>query len=454
MYINTASTTVLLIINILILGYSLWINKLIFKSYKYISLPVIFNLFFFAFHILVYAYVVYSGNETFYFLRTSNYIYPVKAAVLSTICIVMFNIGTTLFYFKKIKFNLNIIPIRQFSNNKMLKIGIMALCIGVIAKLTFFLIFSHGNLFYYFTHYYQIQLENASGGAGSEKYLNLLTSLIEIGAYIIYIEYLKTKKHLWIVITSLFAFLLNFNSRTSLILAVVSYAIITALFNENFRKNLKNYTIIVFIPIIVFITLALGQFRDSTNNTSWEGKNRVYYTIAVSHNIRALSDYLEYKSSFKRQYGKAIILPLIQKPIPRKIWKNKQYSSSMMYTDIMMPGALESGGGIAAGLCFDLILNFGMIGMFLGFIFIGYLTTIFAYSVLALKILPYKDDFYIVLYSTIASSLFYIRGNDITISLYNYSMTLIPLLCIFLAVNIFYDKNKNCNYKQLSRRTA
>ena len=152
MYTNT-TTTILLVINVLILLYALIINKMIFKSYTYISLPFLFNFFFFAFHILVFSYVAYSGNEKLYYLHTSNYVYTVQAAILTTICIFFFNIGTTLFYFKKLKFNLNKIPIRKYSSSKMLKIGIIALCIGVLAKLTFFLIFSKGNLLYYFTHY-------------------------------------------------------------------------------------------------------------------------------------------------------------------------------------------------------------------------------------------------------------------------------------------------------------
>ena len=440
MEINIFNTTLLLIINICILIYSVWINKKIFKSYQYISIAFIFSLFFFFFYIVVHSYVVYSGEFNRYYENTVNKFYPLLAEIIATLCNFFYNLGVTFFAFNKKNLNLHILPIKKYSNTKLFKIGLFIFSIGVLSKVITWLYLGNGNVINYLTSYYKIQLNMASEGSGIEKYLGFLYSLIEIGAYILYSNYQATKKRKTLtLIVVLLSFLTNFNSRGSIIRLLIGYLIITALYVNAFRKNIKKYVIAIILPIILIVTLGLGAIRDATKGYIWNCINPVYMVLGVNHSMRGLSDELEYKNLFPFQWGNSIILPIVQKPIPRKYWPNKHMSSTMFYASVMYPNMVEAGGGIAAGLCADIYLNFSLLGLFVIFTLMGYSGALITYSLLNIILNNKSNIFWIIVYATLAEFNFFLRGEDVALIVYFYMLIFIPLCIIFLNIKVRYE---------------
>ena len=194
---NILNTTIILIINLLIVLYSLLLNKKIFKSYAYISLPFLFNLFFVFFYVGIYAYVIYSGNTYKYFCFTKDFTYPWKAIVFFTLCNLAYNIGGTLILAKKKKYSIHkfvLKYIRVYNVSQLKRIALLIFSIGFISKLLYFTMLGHGDLFFYIQNYFNIQVESVGKGVGFEFYLRFLFSLIILGATILFSYTLITRK--------------------------------------------------------------------------------------------------------------------------------------------------------------------------------------------------------------------------------------------------------------------
>ena len=231
---NIFNTTIILIINLLILGYSLWLNKKLFNSYAYISLPFVFNLLFVFFYIGIYSYIIVSDHMYTYFCFTKNFEYPFKAAIFFTICNLCYNIGSSFILFKKRHFRINNSIkkyIRIYKLKTLKKIGIVSFFIGAISKILYFIILGKGNILYYFQNYFRIQVESVGNGVGFDFYLRFLFSFTMIGASILLIYSLITKKNFVLTFNIIIlTILLNFNSRLSILTFLLQLLILYCLY--------------------------------------------------------------------------------------------------------------------------------------------------------------------------------------------------------------------------------
>lgn len=438
---NTCNTVIILIINLIILGYSLWLNKKIYKSYAYISLPFVFNLLFVFFYIGIYAYIIFSNHTNTYFCFTKNFTYPFNAAIFFTICNIFYNIGCSFILLKKRHFNIHslvkkYIRIYKFQNLK--KIGIISFLIGITSKIIYFIILGNGNIFYYFQNYFRIQVESVGNGVGFDFYLRFLFTFAMVGASILLVYSLITKKN--IILTSIaiiLTILINFNSRLSILTFLLQLLILSCLYLDNIRKKLPYYFIIIILPIFFIIIIALGILRDSTNGKLYQNIDIAYFALGNIHDMRALSDGLEYNSKNDlKYYGMTIIAPILFKPIPRKIWENKPRNAAAIYTEKVTPGVLKEGFAIAPGIVYEAFINFGYIGSLIYFSIIGYLL-FFIQTILFKEFFINKyNAFFAIIISLFVSRLLYLRGEDLTL-IYTYSsFFIINYLLIFIKTKI------------------
>ena len=432
MYPTSFNTILLLIINIIILTYSFYINKKLYNSYCYISLPFLFNLFFFFFYICTHTYIILSNNIPQYYTNIINLSYISYAAIFATLLNLCFNIGFTLNLFLNNSNNSNIKYIKTFPPNKIFEVGIILFIIGAIAKLIYFYILGNGNIFTYITTYFTIQLERISdsGGASFDVYLNFLFILLDIGTDLLLIHFLNTKKHKYtIVICLCMAILLNFNGRFVMIKLLFQYLIITCIYVKKIREKLPLLFIGIFLPIIFTIVVGLGIYRDNTNNKIISAIDPTYLLMGQFHSMKALADGMEFRNQFGEQtYGKTIILPIIQKPIPRSIWKNKELNAGAIYTKTMYPGSIEQGYAIAPGIAFDAYINFGYLGTLIFFIMLGFI--LFKIQrFIYINIQDKNNTFYALLAAILGSTLLTLRGADLS-NIPVYIMYYIPILLI------------------------
>lgn len=442
MYPNYTNTTIFLIINLLILLVSFIYNKKIYKYYGYISLPFLFNLFFFFFYIIVHTYVVFSNNTYLYYINTRKPQFIIYATIIVTLCNLFFLIGSILPSFFKRKVLNKFIPIRIFTGKKMFSLGLTLFLIGIISKLIYFSILGHGNLLAYIKTYYSIQLSMASTGGGFELYLHFIFVLIPIGADILLIHMLLYKRFCKLTILILIIALLSFiTTRLSLITILMQYIIIICLYRPKILKKLPILTVSIILPIIFSIVLGVGIYRESTNNKILKDINPAFFILGANHGMRAINDVMEYNISFQKHYhGLSMLLPIIQKPIPRRIWKDKALNTGAIYTKTMDPGAIENGFAIAPGLCTDAYINFGYLGTLIFFMLIGCILFLVQNYLLRLFFYNKLQIFYPVLIAILGSHCLYLRGEDVSLIVVKTFYYIFMLLLIFLKVRIVYKK--------------
>lgn len=434
MFPNILNTLILLSINLLIFTYAFWINYKLYKSYCYISLPFLFNLFFLFFYIITHTYIILSGNIQNYYKNIINSYYISYTAIFATLLNLFFNIGFIInLFFKNKKINFSFKYLRILNQNMLFKIGFSLFTIGVITKLTYFMILGGGNIYNYIISYFAIQLERISdaGGGTFEVYLNFLFIFLDVGTDLLLINTLKNNQHKNLtIICILLALLLSFNSRFVMIKLIFQYIIIICIYMKNIRKKIPILFLGVFIPIIFTLVIGLGLFRDSTNNRIINNLDPIYLLMGQFHPMRALADGISYSRQFgEKKYGKTIILPIIQKPIPRSIWKNKELNAGAIYTKTMSPGDLEKGFAIAPGIAFDAYINFGYIGSLLFFMLLGFI--IFKIQTFLYKniIFNQNNTLYAILLAILGSTLLTLRGADLS-NIPIYVIYYIPILII------------------------
>lgn len=416
---NTLNTSIISIINIIILLYSFVINKKVYKSYCYVSLPFLFSLFFLFFTIGVHSFVILSGTTDLYYKHSIDIRYITYAAVFITLLNLFFNIGVTLNLLIKQKGQIkNFKYIRHLNYAIIFKTGIFLFIIGAAVKLTYFCVLGGGNIFTYATTYFAIQLQQVSktGGATFQTYLNFLFVTLDIGADLLLIYTLKTGKHRKLITSCiLISLILWFNSRFALIRLLIQILIILSLYKEKIRKKLPVISFGIFIPLILMLVVGLGVYRDRTNNVQFSNVSYIYFLMGQFHPMLATADAMEFEKDFgNKRWGKTIILPIIQKPIPRSIWKNKELNAAAIYTKIMSPGSLESGFAVAPGIVFDSYLNFGYSGSMLFFMLLG----VFVSKLQRFLYYNFRksndNTLYALLTAVLASSLLSLRGADLS----------------------------------------
>lgn len=433
---NNSSTLLIILFNILILIYSFLIHKKVFKSYACVTITFLFSLFFFFFHTVIYSYIYYSNNSAIYYSCNFDPKYIFYAGVFTTFCNLFYTIGVTLYFLKKHKIKINIKRfINDFDSKHLFKLGITLFLIGAFTKLVFFTVLGHGNLLFYIKNYFNIQLTNSSEGGTFANYLQFLFVLIDIGSDLLLINALKYKNKkgiTWLAI--IFAFLLSFNVRMSVLKLMVQYIVIGTYYCDAFRKKIVALFVSVFLPLIFIFVVSMGFYRDYTNGVV-KTISPSYMFFGSIHTMKAMADGLEHKQCFGNlQYGKTIIMPVIQKPIPRSIWKNKTLNGAAVYTENMYPGSLESGYAIAPGICFDLFLNFGIIGTLIFFALLGaflafiqkvFLETFYFYG---------KEPCSAIFIAIAIAHLLMLRGTDVSSYIVYLIYYYLPLFLVFVKV--------------------
>lgn len=438
---NTLNTAIIIIINLILLLYSLWLNKKIFNSYAYISLPFVFNMMFVFFYIGVYSYIIFSDHMTMYFCNTNNFEYPFKSVIFVTFCNLSFCIGETLILLKTRKLSFHQIVkklIKIYSIKDLKKLGIITFLFGVISKLIYFVILGKGNLIYYLKNYFSIQVAGVGAGVGADFYLRFLFSFITIGATILLIYTLLTKQSkLLTTLIIISSVIMNFNSRLSIITFLLQLLILVCLYSNSTRKKVPSIFLLIVLPVFFILIAGLGIYRDSTNGKVHTNIDVGYFILGNIHTNRALSDALEANYDLTNQYyGINIIAPIIFKPIPRKIWTNKPLNAAAIYTESVSPGTLKQGFAIAPGIMYELYINFGFIGTIISFVIIGYILMFLQFLFLKEFLLNPLNVFIPLILSCIISRTLYLRGEDLTL-MYTYtSFFIIDYILIFLNVRL------------------
>ena len=430
---NVTNTLLLLFINLCILLYSLWLNKKAYKSYAYISLPFLFIFFMFFFHGLIQVYLFFSNNMQEYYSDTINFEYVTKTFIFATLFNLFFCIGNTLFFVFRAKLHFRLFKhIKTFSPQKILHIGLLIFLIGFFAKFLYMLYLGNGNLLSFVSSYYSIQLENAGEGGSFTNYLSFLFVGIEIGSDLVLLNSIKYQKHYKITaIVLILSLLISFNTRLQVMKLLLQYLIIVVIFNKKIRKKLPYIALIIFIPLMFSMLVLLGIYREHTNNKYIENINPIYFVLGSIHNMKTICDAFEHPILFgDYRYGKSILLPVIQKPIPRKIWKNKELNAAAIWTKTMRPQALEAGFSIAPGIGFDLYINFGYIMTLIFFLIFGYL--LFALQqIIYEELLCNKRNILVpVIYAILISLMLTLRGTDVS-ALIIYMVYYIPIILLF-----------------------
>lgn len=417
-----------------------------YKTYAYLSIVFLFSVFFFFFHCIVHTFVFYSDNLSIYYANTINKEFIIKANILATLCNIFFNIGATIGVFYKTKINLVKFfnKFRHFDEKSLFRTGLIMFTIGAITKLVYFTILGNGNLFYYIQNYFAIQLTNASDGGSFTNYLTYIFALIDIGSDMILINLLQYKTHKkFSIFIILFALLISFNSRMAIIKLLFEYLLLSCIYITKLRKNIPYIFVCICLPIILSLVCGLGLYRDYTNGKeiNHEQKNPIitnlYFVVGAFHTMRTISDVLEFENTFgHKTYGRTIILPIIQKPIPRSIWKNKELNAAAVYTETMHPGYIENGLAIAPGIVFDSYINFGYIGTLIFFMFVGFF--LFQLQYILIKNIDSNSNniFPVLILVVIISNLIILRGTDISNFIITLSYLLIPLILIFFKIRI------------------
>ncbi len=436
---NSFNTIIILLINFCMLLYALWLNRKLYKSYCYISLHFLFNLFFFFFYICTHTYIILSGNIQTYYKNIVDTSYISSAAIFVTFLNVFFNLGYTInLFFPKTKqgiiFNKYI---KKINVDELFRIGLTLFIIGMVSKLIYFCVLGGGNILTYLTTYFAIQLERVSehGGATFEIYLNFLFILLDVGTDLLLIYTLKTKQHKNITFLCMgLAVLLYFNTRFGIIKLLFQYIIIVCLYLKKIRERIPVLFLGIFIPIIFTIIVGLGIYRDITNNKVISNIDYGYFFMGQFHPMMAIADGMAFKNQFGGyRYGKAIILPIIQKPIPRSVWKNKELNAGAIYTKTMKPGDLERGFAVAPGIAFDAYLNFGYVGALIFFMLLGVLIfKVQSFLYRNIKQLKDNNTLYVILTAIFGSTLLTLRGADFS-NIPLYIIYYIPILIIIFS---------------------
>lgn len=443
MYPTTANTIFFFIINALILVYAYWLNKRFYKSFVYISLPFLFSFFMFLFHMCVHSYIFFSNNIENYYRYNVDATYIMQAVIVSTLFNLFFNIGCSINLFLKKERHLFFNKyIRKYNSKELLKFGIILLIIGILSKILYFIILG-GNIFNYIIHYFEIGLEDAGQGGNFTNYLSFFWVCIDLGTDLLLINTLKNHKNKIITVSAiLIGLFFSFNSRTSVIKLLLQYLTIIVIYNKQIRVKLALYACSILLPIVMLFLVGLGVYREYTNNNIIINNfDPVYFVVGAIHPMRTISDAIEYKSTFgELKFGKNIILPIIQKPIPRKIWKDKTLNAGAIYTKTMSPGALEAGYTVAPGIGFDLLINFGYIGALCCFLIFGFL--LFKFQSILYNSLFYNSDniIIIIIMAISVAMMFHIRGSDVA-GLVIFTLYYIPaLFIIFTNIKIKWRK--------------
>ena len=354
--------------------------------------------------------------------------------IVSTLFNLFFNIGCSInLFLKKERHLIFVKHIKKYNSQRLFKIGLILLTIGLLAKMLYFIVLG-GNIFNYMIHYFEIGLDEGGQGGNFTNYLSFLWVCIDLGTDLLLINTLKyNKKKKLTIFAILIGLLFSFNSRTSVIKLLLQYLTIVVIYNKKVRAKLVLYTVSIFLPLVMIFLIGLGLFREYTNNNIIINFDPIYFVVGAIHPMRTISDAFEYKTSFgELKYGKNIFLPIIQKPIPRKIWKDKALNAGAIYTKTMSPGALESGYTVAPGIGFDLLINFGVIGAILCFLIFGFLLFKFQSILYNSLFYNFNNILIVLIMAILVSMLFHLRGSDVA-GMVVYSSYYIPALFLVFA---------------------
>jgi hypothetical protein len=162
------------------------------------------------------------------------------------------------------------------------------------------------------------------------------------------------------VLTGIFALALSATQGRTMVITLV---IPTVLLIHHHRRRLTWKALVAVLCVALVYFLAWDVYR---NHRAGE---HVSLSVSPSRVWQGITDNLDYTDSFMRlvqtrhslSYG-STYLAAIFKPVPRSVWKSKPLGGSARLTQIIMPGALQTGFSRAASAPVEGYLNFGFFG--------------------------------------------------------------------------------------------
>lgn len=138
------------------------------------------------------------------------------------------------------------------------------------------------------------------------------------------------------------------------------------------RRRVGTLAIVTSVAVIMAAGLGLGLLRASNLTALGQGTEISDLFVGEFSSSIVYSDIIRYGDEIGLQYGVPIIGPVITSPIPRSLWHDKPQNGSAIYMQYFYPEELKAGFSFASNCFSDAYLNFGMIGVILLAVIMGF----------------------------------------------------------------------------------
>lgn len=268
--------------------------------------------------------------------------------------------------------------------------------------------------------------------AGENAYIYLSINLLIPGILLKFIHAQETGKKMFAVLILFIAACYLFmvlGGRYRLVMLLISFCIL--LFHY-YKIRLGRFFMIAASVGFVYLISVIGASRGNLYLGSAVDLN--FRPETIRHNFLSSTGDLNIFDTFVKvyegipellnyQYG-ATFASLFIQPIPRSIFPEKPVYASTMIMEHLIPEFHEKGIGFAGSILADFMLNFGVLGIFIGMMTIGVL----------LKVVENFRQYHIqgVLFYSVTLSVipFYTRGEFVGTSVW-YLIVLLPSMLVF-----------------------
>lgn len=278
--------------------------------------------------------------------------------------------------------------------------------------------------------------------AGDNAYIYLSINLF-IPAILLKYVYLKEaqKKSVFFIIFFIFtAYLYTvLGGRYRLVILLVSFGYLFFYYNKiRFGRSLSLILSFTFVYVISII----GANRSSVYFGSDLSIKNADLDVIISAFISSSGDLNIFDTFVKIYEGIPSIIPyhygttflgLIVQPIPRTLFPGKPQYASQIIMENLMPQYYERGIGFAGSILADFMLNFGVIGIFVGM----FLSGVVIRKLSSLKYQSHFDNLFFAISLSVIP--FYVRGEFVGTSVW-YLLALIPALFYFVLCRLRFKK--------------
>lgn len=154
-------------------------------------------------------------------------------------------------------------------------------------------------------------------------------------------------------------------SRGSFVLGSIAFMAIY--YWSGLRYSNKSFFVVGIAAMTFFIIVgqSRGMLLGDESNASSHFASELTPWIAY-RDIKENIDYLEY------QYGTTLVIPLVMQIIPRGIWPEKPDNTTAYFNKKIYPDSAGAGFMLAPTVVGILYLNFGIYGVFIGVVLLGF----------------------------------------------------------------------------------